>query len=131
MTDRTREPGAIDALDVVGGNRAAVAEALGRIRTQRADSVHVRARVLGGGRGERRVFERVGSLTPYVVETIVEDVLHAGRGARLEVTVRWDAEADEVDDVQRSFATLVRKGVAVSVRRAPAAGEVEASPGTD
>jgi hypothetical protein len=115
MNERTRPPGVRDALDAVGRNRDGVVELVG----------HIRARVLGGVRGERAVFERVGTLTPYVVETIVEDVLHAGRGARLEVTLRPNAGPDEVAGVQRRFATLVRKGVPVSVRREPGRADEE------
>jgi len=54
-------------------------------------------------------------LTPYTAETIAEDALRAGRGARLDVSVAANAAA--VARVQEHFARLANRGVQVSVRR--------------
>jgi acyl carrier protein len=61
---------------------------------------------------------RAELLTPYVVETIVDDALRAGRGARVEVTVAEDASDAELVCVRAEFAWLASQGVAVSVGRA-------------
>jgi len=53
--------------------------------------------------------ERTGWLTPYTAETIAEDAVRAGRGARLEVTV--GASTTE------GIARLGKRGVQVIVRR--------------
>jgi hypothetical protein len=57
-------------------------------------------------------------LTPYDAETIAEDVLRQGRGARLDVVVPADASAAQADEVVRRFAPFRARGVDVAVRRA-------------
>lgn len=99
-----------------------------------AEPLRVCARVIPNPRAGDAVFERVGWLTPYTTETILEDALHAGRGSRLVVTVPWDVSAAGLARVQRSFARLTTRGVDVCVRRAtqmhaltgPDAGEAAA-----
>ena len=59
--------------------------------------------------------ERTGWLTPYAAETIAEDALRAGSGARLEVTVAAGTAAS-VARVQHQFARLRKRGVQVTVR---------------
>ena len=61
--------------------------------------------------------QRVGWLTPYTAETIAEDALRAGRGARLEVTVPPSVNDAGLASLQDQFAWLGDKGVLVSVRR--------------
>jgi len=61
--------------------------------------------------------QRAGWLTPYTAETIAEDALRAGRGARLEVTVRSDASDATLDDLREEFGWLGDRGVEVTVRR--------------
>lgn len=67
----------------------------------------------GGGAG----LQRAGALTPYVAETIAEDALSAGRGARLEVTVPASTNDAGIAWVQSQFAWLGQRGVQVSVHR--------------
>jgi acyl carrier protein len=63
------------------------------------------------------ILERGGWLTPYTVETIAEDALHAGRGARLEVTVAASTEDTGLARVQDDFACLGERGIVVTVCR--------------
>ncbi len=65
-------------------------------------------------RGE---IQRAGWLTPYTAETIAEDALRAGRGARLEVAVSSSLSDDRLAELQGEFAWLCARGVLVSVRR--------------
>ncbi len=58
-----------------------------------------------------------GWLTPYTAETIAENALRAGRGARLEVAVPSSLSDDGVAELQHEFAWLGDRGVQVSVRR--------------
>ena len=83
------------------------------------EPMRVNARVLPNPRAGEFVLERVGWLTPYTTETILEDALHAGRGARLVVTVPWEVSAAALARVQRSFSGLSTHGVEVCVRRGP------------
>ena len=59
--------------------------------------------------------ERTGWLTPYTAETVAEDALRAGNGARLEVTVAARTMA-RLSRVQQQFAQLGKRGVQVTVR---------------
>ena len=63
------------------------------------------------------VLERAGWLTPYTVETIAEDALRAGDGARLEVTVAASTEDAALARVQDDFACLGERGIRVTVWR--------------
>lgn len=58
-----------------------------------------------------------GWLTPYTVETIAEDAQHAGRGARLEVTVAASTEDTGLARVRDDFACLGERGIVVTVWR--------------
>jgi acyl carrier protein len=78
----------------------------------------VRARVTPpGGRGAG--VERAGRLTPYDAQTIVDDALYAGRGARLDVELPPGLTDAEVTSVADRFAELGSRGVDVHVRRRP------------
>lgn len=61
--------------------------------------------------------ERAEWLTPYVAETIAEDALRAGHGARLEVFVAASANEASVAQVRDEFRWLVERGVEVTVGR--------------
>ena len=63
------------------------------------------------------VLERAEWLTPYAAETIIEHILRAGSGARLEVTVAEDRGEPGLRQVQQQFARLSGRGVAVDVHR--------------
>ena len=74
------------------------------------------------GRGSA-FLERAEWLTPYTAAAIADDALHAGRGARLEMTVARDATDSAVGRLRREFAWLGARGVEVSIsRRGHAAG---------
>src|SRR5437899_4652180 len=60
---------------------------------------------------------RADWLTPYTAETIAADVLRAGRGARLDVTLAASATVADLAGVREQFARLVSRAVEVSVRR--------------
>jgi acyl carrier protein len=63
------------------------------------------------------ILERGGWLTPYIVETIAEDALRAGRGARLVVTVAASTEDTGLARVRDDFACLGERGILVTVWR--------------
>ena len=60
---------------------------------------------------------RTGWLTPYTAETIADDALRAGRGARLEVAVAAHVSDAGLAQLQDEFAWLGDRGVQVSIRR--------------
>jgi acyl carrier protein len=61
--------------------------------------------------------QRAAWLTPYTVQTIAEDALHGGRGARLELTVAGELPEGGLADIRQRFAWLVARGIQVHVRR--------------
>lgn len=61
--------------------------------------------------------QRTGPLTPYTAETIAEDALRAGRGAKLEVAVPATVTDAGLAQLQDEFAWLGDRGVQVSIRR--------------
>src|SRR6266699_6024138 len=61
--------------------------------------------------------ERTGWLTPYAAETIAEDAVRAGHGARLELTVAASIDDLGLARVQHQFAWLGERAVRVTVRR--------------
>lgn len=65
--------------------------------------------------GETPMLERGGPLTPYTAETLADDVLRTGPGARLEVTVTGASDEGMVERVRGQFAWLASHGVDVKV----------------
>jgi len=63
------------------------------------------------------ILHRAEWLTPYSAETITDDALRAGRGARLDVTVAADATVADIARVHEHFARLANRGVQVNVCR--------------
>lgn len=61
--------------------------------------------------------ERVGWLTPYTAETIVEDALRAGDGSRLELAVPPNLGERALAELEAQFAWLGDRHVHVSVHR--------------
>ena len=59
--------------------------------------------------------ERAGLLTPYLAQTILEDALHAGPGARVELAIPAETGAAGLAAVEARFATLGARGVEVRV----------------
>jgi hypothetical protein len=58
-----------------------------------------------------------GSLTPYLVQTIIRNALRAGRGSHVFVTLTPDASDGEVEGVTRRLASLRGRGVRVTISR--------------
>lgn len=74
-------------------------------------------RLLSPLRAARGALMRAELLTPYAVETIVEDALRAGPGARLELSVAAGTNEETMADVRGRFAGLEARGVDVSVTK--------------
>jgi acyl carrier protein len=72
--------------------------------------------------------QRAGWLTPYTAQTIAEDALRAGQGARLEVTVPATLSDASLTILQDQFAWLGQRGVQVSVHRDHHLGPLRPSP---
>ena len=68
------------------------------------------------GRGNGSL-QRAGRLTPYAAETIAEDALRAGEGARLEMAVSATVTDSGLAHLVDQFAWLGDRGVEVSIRR--------------
>lgn len=92
-----------------------------------ATATDVSMRVVPDESMPQRAVARSGPLTPYTAQTITDDVLRAGPGARLEVSVRGDATPRVLSRVRGLFAGLSARGIAVSVRPDPAAARSRAA----
>ena len=80
-------------------------------------AIPVQAQVLPTARARVGGLLRTAPLTPYMVETIGEDVLRGGPLAHLELMVPSDTTDAEAAWVAEQFAFLHQRGVPVSVRR--------------
>ena len=76
---------------------------------------HIWVRIVPATGESGGTLERTGWLTPYTAETIAEDAVRAGRGARLELTVA-ESTTEGLVRVKRQFARLGKRGVQVTVR---------------
>ena len=74
-------------------------------------------RLLSPLRAAHGALVRAELLTPYAVETIVEDALRAGPGARLELSVASGTTEETMATVRARFAGLEARGVDVSVTK--------------
>lgn len=81
------------------------------------EPVHVCAKVIPANPDVPQMLERSDWLTPYTMEAIRADALHAGRGARLEVTVDAGTTAAGVARVLEAFGSLGERGIELQVRR--------------
>ena len=63
--------------------------------------------------------ERVGRLTPYTLETLVDAARQIGPAGWVDLAVSGDAGADVLAATRRRFERLVARGVHVRVRRDP------------
>jgi len=79
--------------------------------------VPLRARITPAGAPPPWTVERVMLLTPYAAETLSDDALRAGWGARLELTLAADASDASLSRVRDQFPRLGDRGVALDVRR--------------
>lgn len=105
--------------DVVRLTLACIAE---RDRAERAAAESpppVCVRILRSSGGKQLVRSLIFS--PYAAQTIVEDALRAGPGARLEVTVPDDTADAVLAHIEEALARPRAAGVAVGVRREAAA----------
>jgi acyl carrier protein len=84
--------------------------------THRAAPPRIWVRIVRAARGTGGTLERTEWLTPYIAETIVDDALAAGSGARLEMTVATSS-GPGLAWVRRQFASLAIRGIEVTVRR--------------
>jgi len=75
------------------------------------------ARIVPRSGNGTTVLHRAEWLTPYSAETIADDALRAGRGARLDVMVAADATGADIARVHGHFARLANRGVLVNVCR--------------
>ena len=77
---------------------------------------HIWARIVPPAGESSGTLERTGWLTPYIAETIAEDAVRAGRGARVELTITATTTEGFVR-AQRQFAGLGKRSVLVTVGR--------------
>ena len=112
----------VDAtVDLIHARRSAVSRSV-------EQSARFVARVVASEDRSGGILERGGWLTPYTVETIAEDALRAGRGARLEVTVAASTEDPGLARVRDDFACLGERGILVTVWREDENGVPEQHP---
>ena len=78
---------------------------------------------------DRATVERSALLTPYAVETIADDAIAAGPGARLEVELRGQAGAGALERVRVLFARLGSRGIRVQVSSGSGAASRRPAPG--
>jgi hypothetical protein len=79
------------------------------------DAPWIRARVAPPRAGGATI-ERVGPLTPYLTQTIVEDALVAGRGSTVLLEIRSDDSTQVLRRLQRRVQLLTGHGIRVTVR---------------
>jgi hypothetical protein len=60
--------------------------------------------------------ERIGPLTPYLTQTIVEDALAAGQGTTVLIDVRWAEASALVESLRRRVEVLTSRGIHVALR---------------
>jgi acyl carrier protein len=83
----------------------------------RARRVPVVVRVRRPPAGIESMLERTGLLTPYLTETLADDVLRSGPGASIEVLVPGLSDDQALQHVRNAFAWLSERGVQVMVQR--------------
>lgn len=115
-------------LELVGTYDDLVAVVLDRIAAmQRAEAPHaeppkVHARVVPAQDLAHRAVERSMRLTPYLAQTLADDVRLAGPGARLELTVQGESGRRTLASVRAMFARMSARGTTVTVRSDERAG---------
>jgi hypothetical protein len=78
-----------------------------------------RATLVSGADAQRGRIERVGPLTPYALELLLEDAMFAGAGAKLVLGVPADSDERLLEAARQQFARLASRGIEVTVRREP------------
>ena len=107
-------------VDVVDAVVSSLLDA-GRTGLSTRRDLFVRSCVVSGRSGGSGEFVRVDEFAPYAIQTIEDDALRAGSGARLEVAVSSstsDVEEAALAHVRDRFAWLEGHGVHVVVHRA-------------
>jgi hypothetical protein len=85
--------------------------------SERASVRNVAVRTVAVDRAGRPVLHRTLTLTPYGMETLLEDGMHAGRAAQLQVAVPSKTPASALARIESVIARLRAAGVKVSVLR--------------
>ena len=83
----------------------------------------VRATLALPADGMPRAVEWGGPLTPYAVEEIVDDALHAGAGASLDLCVSESAADEWLARLSEVRRRLCQRGIEVHLRRATLTAE--------
>jgi acyl carrier protein len=81
------------------------------------EPVALRARLTPAGAERPWTIERVVLLTPYAAESLADDALRAGAGARLELRLGRRASEATLHRVRRDFSRLGERGIEVRVHR--------------
>ena len=102
--------------DLVEAVSGAVRADPARGQPVRAAPVFARTRVVPAGNAAPQV-ERIGELTPYAVENLVDDVRCAGPGARVEIDVPETTDVAGLAAALKRITRLAQHRVEVSVRR--------------
>jgi hypothetical protein len=83
----------------------------------------VRATLALPADGMHRAVERGGPLTPYVIQEILDDAMHAGPGASLDLRVAGSAAEEWLERLRTIRERLCARGVDVRLRRATLTAE--------
>jgi hypothetical protein len=76
----------------------------------------IRARVVPPHCDESMI-ERIGPLTPYMTQTIVEDALASGRGTTVQLELRSAESPQVLERLRQRVDLLTGRGIHVAVRR--------------
>jgi hypothetical protein len=79
------------------------------------DTPWIRARVVPAS-GVSGAIERIGPLTPYLTQTIVEDALAAGQGTTVLLGLRGADPSALVEALRRRVEVLTSRGIRVALR---------------
>ena len=101
--------------DLVDSLRVLSGPVENKSQTRQRPIFPVSARIVSGRHGGE--LRKADILTPYAMQSLVEDALSAGRGARLEVTVPSDLSDARVALLEEDLGWLGERGVQVSVCR--------------
>lgn len=80
------------------------------------DAPWIRARVVPPHCDES-VIERIGPLTPYMTQTIIEDALACGRGTTVQLELRWAGSPQVLEQLRRRVELLTGRGIRVAVHQ--------------
>lgn len=101
--------------ELVEASIEAIRKRRAEIARQSGETPTGRVRVMGP---QGLVVERAGVLTPYVLETLGDDVRRVGAGASLVVTLAESTTDDQVGALRERLRGLERRGIALRIVRA-------------